>query len=801
MRTMTIDKDFVYRTRLHYTRVNLLSRPHPHLSILFYLRVSEFLFLQVDCAHKNEMLGAPGTNERCALETYLIRTTVDLKRVGTRPRLLLLFLFGGFTSSRGALAVQSSFKFSSVCFTGGFSFISCITSSRVSQGLTSIPDRPSLLHTDIKSHENMTVCKFYNTPSGCKFGTSCKFEHPSLSTAGSFGGRSNSGFGIQGSRKSPSKINYDEIRKDLTETRPNWILTAYGPERELPASLFTDNEYSPEEIRVRFYEQQAANNADAADAEAIAAWTKAQNDMKDAASRPDEVVRFMESQEQQRPNRYDILKMDGKKSRDEYTREVQAGRVDLTSSSTTLKPAFGQSAPAFGRSPFGTANLGNQNANAPQQRPLFGQSAMSGRNAFASPAGQGSATSSFGQPAAPSAFGQTSNLGSAASSNPFSRPSAFGQSSGLGSGASSSPFSKPAAFGQPAASGGFGSTSQPAFGQSGFGGAVNTGVSSPFGQNLGAGNASSPFGQAAGGGSSNSPFGQAAGNTASSGFGQPAFGQPAKPSPFGQTAGGFGQANAGFGSTAFGGNTSTSGSPFGGSQATSSPFGVQQASSGTFGQAASSPFGGATNTSGLSAGARTGSNNPFGSTQNANSPFGGAQNLSSNNPFMQPAQQISETQMSIEPVQPQPPATIVAQPDSSKPTDKPIQPLHYTQTLPRIESRFDPVTGHVVQYRGLPVESISTMRPTASGEEVHEATNHYYHRPSDNKLERIWFPRGNAEQQVERLPQSKFDFQLSTDKYTQEIKDEYAYLFENGRFRDGKIPLIPPIREWVDYDI
>lgn len=648
-----------------------------------------------------------------------------------------------------------------------------------------------------KVYENMTVCKYYNAPGGCRFGNSCKFEHPSLSSASPFGGRSNAVFGNGGggssssSRKSTWKINYEEIRKDLIDTRPNWILTAYGPERDLPASLFTDNEYSPEEIRVRFYQQQAVNNADMADAEAIAAWTKAQNDMKQAADRPNEVARVMESQEQQRPNRYDILKMDGKKSRDEFTRDVQGGRIDLNSTNVTSKPAFGQPAAAFGRSPFGSSSFGGQNSNVSQQRPVFGQPAISGQNAFSSPFTQQPVASPFGQSATPSTFGQTSSLGSVASSNPFSKPAAFGQSSGLGSGASTNPFAKPAAFGQPAGSGGFGNASQPAFGQSGFGAAVSASASSPFGQNTTTGGTSSPFGQATGIGASSSPFGHAAGNTAPAGFGQPAFGQPTRPSPFGQAARGFGQANAGIGGVAFGGNNSSSGSPFGGNQGTSSPFGVQQATSGAFSQAASARFG---------------------NTQTTNSAVGGIQSPASSNPFMQPLQsttsmlnmtvpQTNEAQMSVEPVQPQAASAVVAQPDSSKPTEKPIQPLHYTQTLPRIESRFDPVTGHVIQYRGLPVESISTMRPTASGEEVLEATNHYYHRPSDHKLERIWFPRGKAEQQVERLPQSKLDFQVSDDKYTQEIRDEYAYLFENGRFRDGKIPLIPPMREWVDYDI
>lgn len=38
--------------------------------------------------------------------------------------------------------------------------------------------------------EKMTICRFYNTPQGCRYGDSCKFEHVDESSGGDSGGDS-----------------------------------------------------------------------------------------------------------------------------------------------------------------------------------------------------------------------------------------------------------------------------------------------------------------------------------------------------------------------------------------------------------------------------------------------------------------------------------------------------------------------------------------------------------------------------------------------------------------------------------
>ncbi|EME78007.1 uncharacterized protein MYCFIDRAFT_79245 [Pseudocercospora fijiensis CIRAD86] len=260
------------------------------------------------------------------------------------------------------------------------------------------------------------------------------------------------------------------------------------------------------------------------------------------------------------------------------------------------QPSGGFAAPA--RPGFGAAS----SLNAP--KPAFGDpSALGGGSAFGKPSGLGGSGATFGQPGGgggASGFGAASSLGQ--------------QSSPFGGGNQQ----KPSPFGQPAQSNGaFGAPSQqPAFGQSAFGAAA---AKPAFGQAGGGfGNTSAPtFGQAGSGfgaaskpafGQSSSPFGQAAQQPAARGFGGQqqqsngsAFGQPTafganKPSPFGapqqqQSSVGFGQASQPVGS-----NSSPFAAPA--STAKPNPFAVPSAQTtqqSSFGRV-SQPFGAASAT-------------------------------------------------------------------------------------------------------------------------------------------------------------------------------------------------------------
>ena len=44
------------------------------------------------------------------------------------------------------------------------------------------------------------------------------------------------------------------------------------------------------------------------------------------------------------------------------------------------------------------------------------------------------------------------------------------------------------------------------------------------------------------------------------------------------------------------------------------------------------------------------------------------------------------------------------------------------------------------------------------------------------------------------------DLVAEQDTYTEDIRQQFAYLFEMGTFKDGKMPAVPPMREWSVYD-
>ena len=571
-----------------------------------------------------------------------------------------------------------------------------------------------------------------------------------------------------------------EVRNDLTagKGRPLWILSTYGPGRSPPASLFEGNEYSFEELRIRFYELNAAGKQEQANQEAGGLWSKAEQAMADVANNADKVINFMEEAEKKHPTRQDLCRMDGTRSRDQVIREAGSSN------------SLGSTTPAFGQTSFGQPGSTNS---------AFGRPATS----FGQPTAPGGfGTSGFGQPAQPSAFGQPST-------STFGKPSTgFGQP-GLGQPSQPTP-----AFGQP-------SQPTPAFGQpaqpSGFGQPSALGAKSPFGVQP----TSSPFGQQP---QTTSSFGQPAQTSTafgqpskpSSGFGQPsqpsgfgqisqptpAFGQPSRPTPaFGQAS----QPSSGFGQSAqpapgFGQTSQRSG--FAQPSTAPPPFGQVTTSAG-FGSPPAPSFGGPSAPTGV-----------FGqpATPHPRNPF--AQSPSTSTPFGQPSQlALTTTPFGKPPTTSAPNENPFAKPPSSAPngfsasaptalppntnssakphplTNKPPRPLHYTQTIPgNAPTVTNPQTKKLQTYRGRQVKYINE-KPC-------------YQRPDGNDWEQVWFPQDAATPEVVALGKEDkvIDLVADQDRYTDEVREQFAYLFEMGTFQDGKMPVVPPLREWCVYD-
>ncbi|RMZ75723.1 hypothetical protein DV738_g5355, partial [Chaetothyriales sp. CBS 135597] len=707
----------------------------------------------------------------------------------------------------------------------------------------------------------MTVCRYFQA-GNCRFGDRCRFEHPGKQTQPSqnrFGPLQNSD-----SRKPAASwnCNLQDLKDDLTagKARPNWILSAYGPGTPAPpASLLQSLECSPEELRVEFYAQAALGNQEAADQQAVQAWNNALKEIKDLYDNAHKVHEFMREadSQQRRPSRYDMCNMDGRETVEQFKASFSQSSAAEASTTTTPfgggtfgKPAafgkagfgaspssaspfgqqpkstFGQpSTPAFGSamfgkptaagSAFGQPAFGSSGFGQEKKNPFAPASASSGfgqgGSAFGQPSQPGSVfgqpsqpTSAFGQPSKPtSAFGQPSQVspfGQRTQQTPafgqasqptsaFGKPSqipAFGQPS-----QPSSTFGQPSqpgsTFGQPSQPGStFGQPSQPssAFGQpsqasSTFG--QPSQPSSTFGKPS---QLSSTFGQPSQPSPFSNPFGKSDQSTPA--FGQPAFGQPSQPSPFsnpfgksGQPASGFGQPSqpsSAFGKPAFG-------------NAAPSTFG-----SGMFGKGESS-----NNTFGLKEGSSTVKDQEKGTASSA---------ASGGNPFAKPP---SAPTSAFETAQPQHAAQVngasgqglnsITGKSQNRPQGS-SAPVIYAQTLPTIPSEKDN-SGRLTFYRGQPVtykeepiehDQFGKAKPTV----------YYpcYERPDTGDLEKIWFPEGANEDQIKHLNKDtkRKDLEAEDDEYTEEIRKMYEYLKLEGAWRDGKVPLVPPMRQWVDYD-
>lgn len=641
-------------------------------------------------------------------------------------------------------------------------------------------------------------------------------------------------------------INVADVRSDLSDGkgRPKWILSAYGPGRNPPGSLLESNEYSPEELRVRFYEMAGQGEENQADQEAIQLWNKATQDINQVLNNANDIEKFMEEADKKHPNRDDFTKMDGTKTRDQFTQEAGTSGSSTGASgsgfgqSSTPNPFAKPAASTFGQpsqpSVFGTPS----SSSSPFSKPAFGQTGFGANTtqSSSSPFGQGASGSGFGSPSS-GAFGKPAfgspGFGQSSFGQPSQPTSSFGQPSQPTSsfGQPSQPtstFGQPpqptSSFGQPSqpSSSGFG---QPAFGSTGFGGAAQKNPFAPASASagFGQGTSSSTFGQSTQPTSSfgqpsqpTSTFGQASQPTStfgqasqpSSTFGQPpqptsSFGQPSQPtSTFGQPSAfgktGFGQSTSTFGqpsqpSSSFGQATQSPASTFGQAASTSSGFGQpSQPGQSTFGQpglgASPTPAFGQPSAPANPFGTRPAGDQPNDQNMDTMSPAS-SRPVSRANPFdMSSLQSTGAAPSHPPPSQPAVARPIVNTTGTPLPlTGRPPYPMHYTQTLP-LQPPSKDGAGRLTSYRG---QSIQYIEGTPC-----------YRRPDGRGWEKIWFPDAGATLDVVALNREDkiLDTQGSPDEYTAEIKDAYTYLFDQGSFKDGRIPLVPPMREWGVYD-
>ncbi|OAA56065.1 CCCH zinc finger domain protein [Cordyceps fumosorosea ARSEF 2679] len=617
----------------------------------------------------------------------------------------------------------------------------------------------------------MTLCKFFQQGT-CRFGNSCRFEHPTGGQAssnrfGALGGGSNAQFQRSFDKYS---IKLDVIETDLTTETPTWILSAYAPGRDAPDQLFGGamREQSFEEMRLHYMKGKAEGNEQRALAEAQELYQKAQAQMQAVVSNVSEAAKYVVEGENRHPNRFDICQQGtqgapfgeflvGKRPKsiapeqpanpfasNTSTLVASANPFATNSTATNASSPFGGSAaPTTTTSAFGQPSAPGQKPN-PFGTPAFGQTAQPAPGFGGQPATQPSA---FGQPAAqPSAFGQPAQQ----KPNPFgqaapTQPSAFGQPSTLG--AKPSPFGAPA-FGQTAQAGGaqtsaFGQPSQLGQKPNPFGGNANAGPS-PF-ATAAASNNNAPANPFAGNSNAGpSPFAATSNNNqqpAANPFGAPSTNQPV-PNPFGsqpptqnQNANPFGQPSATPAANPLGSNAPSS-TPAGNPFAT----GGQQAGSG--GNAAPNPFAAAQSNTNAAP-------NLFAAAQsNANAP----------NPFAAaPANQA------------QPAAVTAAQGGNPYPPGSAKQhPAAESYTSRNMDGTLAAFKGKAVTY--------NDGKPGV--------------RAFDGTWTRIWFPDGP--------PAYYKDTEAAA--YDQASTAQWKQFEQTGKFADGVMPSVPPPRECTVWD-
>ncbi|KAK4187660.1 hypothetical protein QBC35DRAFT_229762 [Podospora australis] len=582
----------------------------------------------------------------------------------------------------------------------------------------------------------MAVCKFYQQ-GNCRYGNSCKFEHPrqdnnrggwqqSNNRFGALaGGQSNSGnkSGRQADTTKYPGLTEDGIRADLTTELPQWILSCYSPTKNSPVNLFGNypREQSPEEIRMYYMMGAMSGNPDGALADIQKLHQVAQDQIQNTLSNIPAAIDHILRSENEHPNRHDIIK----------------GNTNAASGGVFGAPAQG---------PFSTPAAAPSNP--------FGAppAASSTSSPFGQPSALGQKPNPFGQPSqpTPSAFGQPVNAfgqpAQPATNSPFGQPaqqSGFGQTSALG--ANANVFGKPAAFGQPAALGGnkvFGQPAAPAFGQSAFGQPAQAPPSA--------------FGQPAALGAKPNPFGQVANTIASTAAGSPfggqpqqqpqqsnVFGQPpapaAAPGPFGQPASA--AAPSAFGQPAV--------------QPAQNPFGQPPAQQAV--AAAPGPFGQQQQ--------QTAAQNRFGTQPAASNPFGQPPQPAAPGGFGGVAAQAAAAPAGAQGQGPYGPGAQRQHP--------PIE--SYSSTNP---------DGSLRMFKG---KQVSYEIPKGGEKPVPVVRNF------DGSFAKIWMPAGP--------PNYTTETEAEPEKYDDPaVQQQWMAFMQTGTFAGGIMPEVPPKREYCQWD-
>lgn len=111
---------------------------------------------------------------------------------------------------------------------------------------------------------NLASCRFEHTNANANPFASNSNRFSALNAGGSSNSNSNSN--SYKPQENPYKITKDSIKTDLTDERPRWILSCYGPGRDAPEQLFGGHsrEQSLEEVMLHIRssgnEQQAVRN-------------------------------------------------------------------------------------------------------------------------------------------------------------------------------------------------------------------------------------------------------------------------------------------------------------------------------------------------------------------------------------------------------------------------------------------------------------------------------------------------------------------------------------------------------------
>ena len=468
------------------------------------------------------------------------------------------------------------------------------------------------------------------------------------------------------------------LTNDLSKERPEWILSAYGPGKDIPKQLFGGplREQSFEELRVRHYELAAQGRQQQAEQEALELVRNAESQMQNALSDVDGAIQYILDGENERPNRIDVCKARG------------------------------------------TAPLPNApTASVPQSTMPFGRPS--------------STTPAFGQPAIPSSF---SRLPAPAFGQPSRQPATLGR-----------PSAPTSTFGQPSApTSTFGQASGPTFGQS-------SAPSSTFGQPSSLNLGQPSFGQTSTLNRPTTSFGQPSTNLEQSSNPKPPFGQPPSASPFGNP-----QSNS----------TSASVNPF--QQASSQPSGFGKPSSqqqtGAFGKPST------TNTQGLAGQSAPQQTTGF-STQNQGAP---------RNPFASPLSPVNQNHNRD--ASPNP----FGQPSLGN------QDRAFGQNSSVSGPRATVVNGAESSIAQIQKDSQGRVK-VWNGKSVSYENDEPCYRGNDGSWRRIWFPDG--------VPSFVNSGGLPDTAYDGLTRESYDFLRAHGTFKNGVMPLVPPKREWCEWNL